>query len=215
MGLDGSTTDRQLIARSRDGDTEAFRRLFERKYRRIYRIAYQILGDPAASEDVVQEVFLSLWQHCDKYRPRFRVDTWLSRIATNRAIDRWRSRQRQRRAVVTVADPVAAAVSSGAGMAASTVANALAEAGAADGRPQPEAMASWQELQAIWDELALLLPAQQRAAFVLREIEGLPSREVAKALGCSTSTVRSHIAQARKTLQLALKERYPELLPRR
>jgi RNA polymerase sigma-70 factor (ECF subfamily) len=71
--------------------------------------------------------------------------------------------------------------------------------------------ARWTEIQAIWDELAAELSPQQRAAFVLREIEELPVRDVAKALKCSVSTVRSHISLARKTLRVALKERFPEL----
>ena len=69
--------------------------------------------------------------------------------------------------------------------------------------------ARWSEIQAIWDELAAELSPQQRAAFVLREIEELPVREVAEALGCGTSTVRSHISLARKTLQAGIRRRYP------
>ena len=196
-------SDRQLVARCRAGDAGAFGVLFERKHRRIYRIAYQILGDPSQAEEVVQEVFLALWQHCDRYRPRFAVDTWLSRIATNRAIDRWRAGRREQRARVTPRRQQSGAPDADPG----------ARASSAD--PGPDALAGWNELQAIWDELAALLPPQQRAAFVLREIEELPTRQVAEALGCSASTVRSHVAEARRTLQRALEERYPELLIRR
>ena len=200
MSADDST-DRQLIARSRDGDTEAFRVLFERKHRKVYLIAYQILGDPSQAEEVVQEVFLSLWQHCGRYRPAFAVNSWLSRIAANRAIDRWRSGRAERRSRVfpeaIEPEPAAAAAVS------------------SPGRPaEPEELTGWRELQAIWDELAGLLPPQQRAAFALREIEGLSTSEVAEAIGCSASTVRSHIAEARRTLQQALRERYPELICR-
>ncbi len=61
-------------------------------------------------------------------------------------------------------------------------------------------------------ELAAELPPQQRAAFVLRHIEGLATAEVAEALECGVSTVRSHVAEARRTLQRTLRARYPELL---
>lgn len=192
-------TDRQLVARSAAGDTDAFRLLFDRKHRRVYRIVYQIVGDPARAEDVTQEVFLSLWQHCGRYRSEFAVDTWLTRIATNRAIDRWRSaRTEKRRRVEVEGEPERL----------SHVARAAARRGA---RGAPDDIAAWRQLQAIWDELAELLPPQQRAAFALREIEGLASAEVAEALDCSASTVRSHVAEARAKLQQALRERYPEL----
>ncbi len=212
-------SDRELMARSRAGETEAFRALFERKHRRVYLIAYQILGNPSQAEEVVQDVFLALWQHLDRYRPRFAVDTWLTRIATNRAIDVWRA---QRREHPTAEQPrgkeghattgeIASGMSSAAAPAAGgSLAGGRSEAGR---NGDPEAVARWHEVQAIWNELAELLPPQQRAAFVLREIEEAPTREVASILGCSASTVRSHVAEARRTLQAALSDRYPELLP--
>jgi RNA polymerase sigma-70 factor (ECF subfamily) len=197
------TSDQSLIARSRDGDTDAFRELFERKHRRIYLIAYQVLGDAAEAEDVVQEVFLKLWQRCADYDDAFSLDAWMRRMATNRAIDHWRARKVGRARRVE-APP-------------GTDPDALLDASQADtagprGRGDPEAQLGWQQLQAIWDELAGDLPPQQRAAFVLRHIEGIRTREVAEALGCSASTVRSHVSEARRILRASLEARYPEFL---
>ena len=205
---DESSVDRALLIGSREGDTEAFRELFERKHRRVYLIAYQILGDASRAQDVVQEVFLRLWEHCAEYDPSFSVDAWLSRIASNRAIDHWRSLTAERKRRVEPAadvDPDAslervAAASEDAGRGTSRAA-----------RVDPEEVAGWLELQAIWDELAADLPPQQRAAFVLRHIEERSTAEVAEALGCSPSTVRSHVAVARASLQHGLAARYPEL----
>ena len=212
-------SDRELMARSRAGDTKAFRALFERKHRRVYLIAYQILGNPSQAEEVVQDVFLALWQHLDRYRPRFAVDTWLTRIATNRAIDVWRSQRRERptsdersgeEGHATTGE-LGSGISSAAGPAAGGF--SAGRGGGAGRNGDPEAVARWHEVQVIWNELAEMLPPQQRAAFVLREIEEAPTREVASILGCSASTVRSHVAEARRTLQAALSDRYPELLP--
>ena len=206
---DESSVDRALLIGSREGDTEAFRELFERKHRRVYLIAYQILGDASRAQDVVQEVFLRLWEHCAEYDPSFSVDAWLSRIASNRAIDHWRSLTAERKRRVEPAadvDPDAslervAAASEDVGRGTSRAA-----------RVDPEEVAGWLELQAIWDELAADLPPQQRAAFVLRHIEERSTAEVAEALGCSPSTVRSHVAVARASLQHGLAARYPELI---
>ncbi len=201
--MSAEASDQSLVVRSRDGDTDAFRELFERKHRRIFLIAYQVLGDPADSEDVVQEVFLTLWQRCADYDDTFSLDAWLRRIATNRAIDHWRSRrvQRARRFEAPPGtDPDA------------LLEAAQPETSAARGRGDPEVQLGWQQLQAIWDELAAELPVQQRAAFVLRHIEGIATAEVAEALECSASTVRSHVAEARRALRAALRARYPELL---
>jgi len=196
--------DDELVARSRDGDREAFRVLFERKHRRLYRVSRQILGDSGEAEEVVQEVFLTLWRKLDQYREGNGLDAWLARITTNRSIDRWRSRQSESRAREEV----------------------VTRSSAGEARPEgtawptrlaggtPESLAEWRQLQAIWDELAAALPPRQRAAFVLKEIEGIATRDVARALGCSPSTVRSHLAAARASLQEALREHYPELAVR-
>jgi len=204
-------SDAALVARSRDGDSEAFRELFDRKHKRVYLIAYQVLGDVGSAEDVVQEVFLRLWQHCADYREEMPLDAWLRRIATNRAIDHWRARRAERRHFVPAGD-VEAAPASGGGRGGGY--GGHERGGSRDHRvpPGPEALAGWRQLQAIWDQLADLLTPQQRAAFVLREIDGLPTAAVAEALDCSPSTVRSHVAAARSTLQRELRARYPELV---
>ena len=198
--------DRDLLGRSRDGDTAAFRELFDRKHRMVYLVAYQILGDGSLAEDVVQEVFVRLWKHCADYREELPVDAWLRRIATNRAIDHWRSHQAERRRRV---DPVPGTDPDAALEVAARSASATGAAKV--GLENPESLADWRYLQAIWDDLAGLLPPQQRAAFVLRHIEGLPTAEVAEVLECSVSTVRSHVAEARATLRKGLSRRYPEL----
>ena len=187
-------TDAELVRRSAGGDEDAFRELFERKRRRVYLIARQIVGEAGAAEDVVQETFLSLWRNCHRYRVRWSVDAWLTRIATNRAIDRYRTERRMPQAVGE----------GGASDAGTRAIDALAEPGQT---ADPSLPARLRELQELWDRAAAGLPPQQRAAFVLREIEGLPAREVAAALGCSTSTVRSHVALARKALRERLGER--------
>jgi RNA polymerase sigma-70 factor (ECF subfamily) len=189
-------TDSELVRLSGEGDQDAFRELFERKSRRVYLTAYQMLGNRALAEDVVQDAFLALWKHCRRYRPESTVDTWLTRITTNRAIDRWRGERRHDESRVTGA---VAATTDG------TRADPL-EALESTRLPEadPTLRAQWAEVQELWDELAAPLPVQQRAAFVLRQIDGLSSAETAEAMGCTQSTVRSHLALARKALRKAL-----------
>lgn len=202
--MDAEIGDEALVTRSRDGDTEAFRALFDRKHRRVYLIAYQILGDQELAEDVVQDVFLKLWEHCGEYDEALPLDPWLRRIATNRAIDHWRSRrtQRWRQMEASPGSDLDSVLDTGSTAATASLGDDF----------DPQARLSWRQLQMIWDELAAALPPQQRAAFVLRHIEGIATREVAEALGCSASTVRSHVAEARRVLRASIAERYPELI---
>ena len=71
------------------------------------------------------------------------------------------------------------------------------------------------EVADIFHELAGELTDKQRSVFILREIEGLSSREVAEIVDCRESTVRNHLFQARTTLRRMLRARYPEYAPPR
>ncbi len=66
------------------------------------------------------------------------------------------------------------------------------------------------DVRRIFLDLSARLPRKQRLAFILREIEGLPTAEVAAVLKTRESTVRNHVLQARRTLQEELRRRYPE-----
>lgn len=196
--MSAQATDADLVRAAGKGDEEAFRQLFERKHRRVYLVARQMLGNDALAEEVVQEAFLALWRPRAHYRDEFAVDTWLARITSSRAIDRWRAERRYVEGRVSDEAPREE-------LPAATVLE-LVEASRAE-EADPTLRARWREVQALWDDLAEALPPQQRAAFVLREIEGFEAAEVAEAMGCSLSTVRSHVALARKALRAALQER--------
>ena len=205
-------SDADLVRAAGRGEPDAFRQLYERKHHRVQRIAYQMLGDRGAAEDVTQEAFVALWRNCRRYRTRFAVDAWLTRIATNKAIDRWRNDRRhpiplgeRPGATGTERQSTARSVAP-AGVTTETAAQLLP----ADHLADPSLAIRWEEVQRIWNEFAAELPERQRAAFVLREIEDLPVRDVAAALGCSTSTVRSHVALARRELRHGIRTRYPE-----
>jgi RNA polymerase sigma-70 factor (ECF subfamily) len=79
-------------------------------------------------------------------------------------------------------------------------------------RPASE-LAAHHEVDWLLDQLVDSLTPHQRSAFVLREIEGMDTAEVAEVLGCSATTVRNHVFQARKILRRELEARFPEYLP--
>ncbi len=90
--------DGAMLAGIAAGDGGAFLRLHERYAGLLYTAIHRILGDPADTEEVLQEVLCSLWRKADQYHPgRGRPVTWLTSTARNRAIDRLRARKRQSR----------------------------------------------------------------------------------------------------------------------
>jgi RNA polymerase sigma-70 factor (ECF subfamily) len=183
--------DRQLAARAREGDEAAFAVLVRRHQGGVRRCAARILGDEEEARDIAQLAFVRAWENLSRYDPTWSFSTWLYRIASNLAIDVLRSRDSRDR----------------------THAAHLRLVGDSVGPSAPRDLAEG-EVRRIFAELAATLSPAQRTAFVLREVEGLSTDEVAQAMGCTEATVRNHVFQARATLRRELAIRYPEYLPR-
>lgn len=184
-------TDRDLLRRLRaDDDEAALDELIRRKTAPLLQMVYRILGDAEEARDIVQVTFFRMWESRDRFDERWSPNTWIYRIATNLAIDQLRSRQSRQRHQ----EPYR-----------------LHLRDAADSQSRRDlASLGESEVMGIFQELAAELTDKQRTVFLLREIEGLPSKEVAEVAGCRESTVRNHLFNARKILRRALVERYPE-----
>ena len=192
MRDDEDLTD--LIRAAAGGDRRAFEDLVVRKRERVVRAAYQITGDVEDARDVAQGVFLRLWRVLQRFDLTRRFDTWLYRITVNAAIDFVRERGPR-----GILQPLPG------------------DAGERLHDPSPSADATLgvAELQRAFLRLAARLAPKQRAAFVLKEIEGLETAEVARVLGITESTVRNHLLQARRVLREGLRGDYPGLIRRK
>ena len=194
VGIDDEAvmTDRDWVRSAQDGDEDAFAQLVRRHSGGLHRAVARILADDSEAWDVVQMAFLKAWQRLDRYDPRYRFSTWLYRIGTNLAIDLLRSRSSRERIHKTHTE------------------HRLRLVGAGEGAGS---RADTNEADRILGQLVGVLTPQQRSAFVLREMQGLDTAEVAEVLGCSATTVRNHIFQARKALRGEMRARFPEYLP--
>jgi len=196
--------EQDLIRRSAAGDRDAFEALVERQRERIFWIACHVVGDGDMARDVVQEVCLRLYRSLGRFRAGGRLAPWLYRMTLNLAIDALR-RDRARRETVSLDDPRGRPAGEPPGLPASGVAGARES-------PAGESVRR-REVRRIFAELSAGLSPKQRFAFILREIEGLSTAEVAEVLKTRESTVRNHILQARRILQEELRRRYPEYCP--
>jgi RNA polymerase sigma-70 factor (ECF subfamily) len=181
--------ERELIRQAQAGDLQAFEQLVRGWRAQVFRIARQIVGEEEGAKDVAQLVFIRLWQVLRKYREEGSFPSYLHRITVNLAIDF--CREQSRRSATESWDPT--------GM------DTLPSL-----RSGLETSPSPGELQKIFEALSRRLSPKQRAAFVLREIEGLPTEEVSEILGMRESTIRTHVQEARRILQEALRRLYPE-----
>lgn len=178
-----------LVRAALEGDQEAFRQLVERKRDLVFRVAHHHLGNVEDAREVAQGVFVRVWRNLHGYDPSRAFDTWLYQVTANAAIDHHR-RKKARPVETSLEDPGVRVHEK-------------------QRLPALDALEVG-ELGRILNELVGLLGEKQRLAFVMREVEGLPTRDVAEALGTTESTVRNHVFQAKKLLREALRERYPE-----
>jgi len=190
-----------LIEAAAGGDRAALETLVERKRERVFWIAFHLIGDRELARDVTQEVFLRLYRVLHRFRTGEPFDPWLRRMTLHLGIDALR-REKVHRFAVPLDDTRESAASGRGGT-----------TGGAAGAEDPasaDATLRQGEIRRIFLELSDLLSPRQRAAFVLREIEGLTTSEVAQALNTRESTVRNHILQGRRILKEAILRRYPE-----
>ncbi len=164
-----------------------------RHERRVWSLAFQIAGNADDAREVTQEVFLRVHQHLGSYDPARPFASWLYRITVNCSYDYIKRRPTHAplEAVPELdRDP------------------RLADAGAG-----PERLLADRELRAALRGLLHRLTPQERTVFVLRDLEGLPTREIAYILRCTAITVRRHSSNARLKLREGIARRYPDLLP--
>ena len=179
--------DRILVETIRGGDAEAFEQLVRRKTPKVYALCFRIIGNAEDAKDIAQLVFIKLWENLAKYDAAYAFDTWLYRMVTNVAIDFIRSRQTRDNAVNSTLRLVRTTVD-----------------------PDQALSIQRKEIEAVFNDVSAVLSPKQKTIFVMREMEDLPSVEIAKILGCRESTVRNHLFNARKLMQQQLQKRYPE-----
>lgn len=186
-------SDREVLLQLQQADEQALDELIRRKTKPLVQVAHRILGDLEESRDVVQIAFVRIWEKRSSYDPKWSPNTWIYRIVTNLAIDHLRSQRSRDR----IAEPLRLHLQHVSAHSEPTSAHSGAR-----------------EVDGIFGELVEVLTEKQRAIFVLRELEGLSSAEVAKVVDCKESTVRNHLFNARKVLRAELARRYPEYAPR-
>jgi RNA polymerase sigma-70 factor, ECF subfamily len=194
-----ATTEAALIARLRRRDTEALEILMERHAARVYRVAFGITRNDADAEEVVQDVFLSLFEKIAAFEERAALGTWLYRVATNTALLRRRGKRLELE--VSLEDQLPTFRDDGhrAGERSFLLADWSASA--------EEGLLS-DETQALVRRAIDMLPPHYRAVVMLRDVEELSNEKTAEILGEAVSSVKSRLHRAR----MALREQLTHLM---
>lgn len=179
---DDAQDEQDLLARVVAAEPAAIGEVYDQHHRAVRAFASRLVGDVAAAEDLVHEVFVALPSAIRRYRFESSLRTFLISIAVNHARHHVRAAARRRAAISRLAlEPVS---------------------GGAD----PEQLQRRRELAALLTSALDSLPLEQRVTFVLCEVEERGSPEVAEITGVPEGTVRTRLHHAKKKLRQALSE---------
>jgi RNA polymerase sigma-70 factor (TIGR02960 family) len=195
----------ELLDRARTGDRAAFAALVDPHRSELQVHCYRMLGSLQDAEDALQETLLAAWVGIAGFEGRSSVRTWLYRIATHRCLNSLRSASRR----PVIADPGAAPSEpsrAGEVLWLEPYPDLMLD-GLPDRAPGPEAVVESREAISLAFVTALqLLPPNQRAVLLLRDVLGYSARESAELLGLSEDAVTSALKRARA----AVRERTPD-----
>jgi RNA polymerase sigma-70 factor (ECF subfamily) len=173
--------EREMVHRCVEGDTTAWRALYDRHFPDVERLVASLGIVDAEADDICQEIFVIIYKSLARFRGEARLSTWIYRLATREAI-RFARRRRLLRG--------------------------LAELFARDRPAAPRA--DWSENEAgrrhYLRQLLDRLPPERRLALVLYEIEGVPVSEIARISDCAENTVWTRLHRARTELEKIARE---------
>jgi RNA polymerase sigma-70 factor (ECF subfamily) len=189
--------DRALLAAHLAGDPQAFGVLFRRHRDRLWAVALRTTGDREEAADALQDAIVNAVRRADSYRGDAAVTTWLHRIVVNACLDR------ARRNTVRRTEPLPQE-------------GTVERTATSEATPGPEQSAELGERRERVLAALRQVPAEQRAALVLVDMEGRPVAEAASMLGIPVGTVKSRCARGRArlaTLLADLRDSAPEPVP--
>jgi RNA polymerase sigma-70 factor (ECF subfamily) len=175
--------ERSLVERARQGDRLAFEDLVRLHADRLYVVVLRFVADAQEAEEVTQEAFLRAWRSIGSFQARSQFFTWLYRIGINEA-----KRRAERQ------PPTAGAAS-------------LEETAAAeipDWAEAPERRAEQSDLRARLEQAVRDLPVEYRAPLILRDIEGLSTKEAAEVMELGEAAFKSRLHRARLAVRKAV-----------
>jgi RNA polymerase sigma-70 factor (ECF subfamily) len=175
--------DEQILLRQlAEGDRNAFRTLYDLHGDKLFSYTMRLTESKQIAEDVLQDVFIKVWQHRESLKEIRSFDAWLYTLAKNQVMNGFKRANLERLILTGIkyatkeaCDPVTQSI-------------------------------NYKETNRFLQEAINLLPPQQKKIYQLRQDQGMKTREIAQQLNISPLTVKKHVAQAVRTIRLMLEK---------
>jgi len=188
-GFHTEVTEQELVQRLQAGDAETFDALFRQYFQKVFRQATHLLGNAAEAEEVVQEVFLAVYEKAHTFRGEAAFTTWLYRLTTNATFSRLRRRQRSHE--VAIEDYLPQFQPDGHHLVRPVV----------DWSANLEEHLADAQLRQLLRQAIELLQPLDKAVLVLSDFEDLSNKEIGEALGLTVLAVKARLHRARLFLR--------------
>jgi RNA polymerase sigma-70 factor (ECF subfamily) len=172
----------ELVARARRGDLDAFEVLYRQTSGRVFALCLRMTGDRERAKELLQDVFVRVWERLESFRGEAAFTSWLHRLAVNVVLAQSRSERRRGARFGTMPEEI--------------------EQGGGDGDAGVRALSVHHRLDL--ETAIAALPPGARRVFILHDIEGYKHDEIARLTGAAPGTIRAQLHRARKLMMEAL-----------
>jgi RNA polymerase sigma-70 factor (ECF subfamily) len=185
-------TDTVIIKKFIDGSEVAFDELVKKHSNKAYQVAYGLLGNNHDAEEVVQDAFIKVFKNLKKFRGDSKFTTWLYRIVTNLARNKYHWHRRRGADVnVSISDSMPGEINS-------------VDMDIPDSKNEPLKILEYAEVEENLKIALNKIPEKLREVIILRHFEEMSYSDIASILNCELGTVKSRLARARDALKKEL-----------
>ncbi|MBN2343629.1 MAG: sigma-70 family RNA polymerase sigma factor [Deltaproteobacteria bacterium] len=181
----------KLVKQLQARDAHAFEQLIETHQTRIYNLIYRMIGNREESEDLLQEVFITVFKKIDSFRGDSSLTTWIYKIATNHCINRKKYLTRRKHYAKSSYSDL------------SEKEQAESRNAMMENLPRPDEMAEGKQMELLIQKAIISLEDEYKIVLILRDVQNLSYDEIEQILNVPAGTVKSRLHRAR----MALKEK--------
>jgi RNA polymerase sigma-70 factor, ECF subfamily len=183
-------TDAELVRAFQGKDTQAYEELVTRYLEKVYNLAWRITRLPEDAEEILQEVFIAVFNKISEFQGKSAFSSWLYRITVNTAF--MKLRKRKKHSALSLDETILSGQENWIGQRSDT--------------SDVNYLSSRHELRAVLQGAISRLPAEYKTIFILRDVDGLSNQEVGEILGLSVPAIKSRLHRSRLILRKKLRQ---------